>query len=378
MAALSSRTNRAPPAPAALAIADLVLARIASAGGATRADLQRDLSIIVAPTVSGTNFRRAAEMAIGTFVTQQLVTDGKGRLHITAQGARAVEPLLAPFKVAKATWSDIRNGLLGRALGLPLEGPAVLKAIERPEGLAGIVLQKHFGLSTARILSPTDLRADLAVIALERAFGNKIKTGLGKGSGLPGKTARLLAGQLFRKPRDFSSDGKLIVALAADVLDASEESLEGLRLALLRRLTRDADRPRAGVDLARPRQQTEPKAANDILPLQAPPPVIARQVVRPDLREFASAVVDAARPLSEGWPGNKKAFISRVWKAIRASRPEWELTEIAFKSMLAEAHRCGELVLTTADLKDRCDLKELEDSKILYKNTVWHFVRVED
>ncbi len=46
--------------------------------------------------------------------------------------------------------------------------------------------------------------------------------------------------------------------------------------------------------------------------------------------------------------------------------------------MLAEAHRSGILVLAGADLKDKCDLKELEDSKILYKNTVWHFVRVED
>jgi hypothetical protein len=46
--------------------------------------------------------------------------------------------------------------------------------------------------------------------------------------------------------------------------------------------------------------------------------------------------------------------------------------------MLAEAHRSGQLVLATADLKDKSALKELEDSKILYKNTVWHFVRVED
>jgi len=228
------------------------------------------------------------------------------------------------------------------------------------------------------VMSPTDLRAELAVIALERAFGNKIKTGLAKkGSGLPGKTARLLAGQLFKKPREIASDGKLIIALAADVLSATDESLEGLRLALLRRLTREPDQGRATVDLSRPRQ-TAPRAANDVSPLEAPPPAVPRQIVRPDMREFASAVVDAARPIAEGWPGNKKAFISRVWRAIREARSEWDLSEIAFKGMLAEAHRAGEVMLTTADLKDRCDLKELEDSKILYKNTIWHFVRVED
>jgi hypothetical protein len=96
------------------------------------------------------------------------------------------------------------------------------------------------------------------------------------------------------------------------------------------------------------------------------------------MTEFCHAVVEAARPVAEGWPGNRKAFISLVWKAIRNARPDWGLSEIAFKGMLAEAHRSGRLELATADLKDGRDLKSLEDSKILYKNTVWHFVRVQD
>jgi hypothetical protein len=96
------------------------------------------------------------------------------------------------------------------------------------------------------------------------------------------------------------------------------------------------------------------------------------------MAEFCRAVIDAARPVSEGWPGNRKAFISLVWKAIRNARPDWGLSEIAFKGMLAEAHRSGQVELATADLKDGRDLKSLEDSKILYKNTVWHFVRVQD
>ncbi len=317
-------------------------------------------------------------MAILTYANQQALTDTKGRLQVTPQGLKVAEALLSGLRGGKAAWADIRSELMVRALGTTLDAAAVSKICERPEGLAALALQRHFGLPAGKVLSPTDLRAELAVIALERAFGNKIKTGLAKkGSGLPGKTARLLAGQLFSKPREISSDGKLIIALAADVLSASEESLEGLRLALLRRLTREADQNRATVDLSRPRQPA-PRAANDESPLSAPPPAIARQIVRPNLREFASAVVDAARPIAEGWPGNKKAFISRVWRAIREARSEWDLTEIAFKGMLAEAHRAGEVMLTTADLKDRCDLKELEDSKILYKNTIWHFVRVED
>jgi hypothetical protein len=67
-----------------------------------------------------------------------------------------------------------------------------------------------------------------------------------------------------------------------------------------------------------------------------------------------------------------------VWKAIRTSHPEWGLSEIEFKDMLAGAHRAGQLVLTGADLKNKQNIQDLEDSAILYKNTVWHYVRVED
>ena len=79
------------------------------------------------------------------------------------------------------------------------------------------------------------------------------------------------------------------------------------------------------------------------------------------MAEFCSAVIDAARPVAEGWPGNRKAFISLVWKAIRNARPDWGLSEIAFKGMLAEAHRSGRVELATADLKDGRDLKSLEE-----------------
>ncbi|MBL8882323.1 MAG: hypothetical protein JNL45_04620 [Hyphomicrobium sp.] len=365
-----------------LAIADLVLLRVAT-GGATRAQLQKDLSALVAPKVPGTAFRRMAELAIGQHTAQNLLSETKGRLAITPAGLRMAQASVGSDRVGDATWLEVRNGpLVALALGISGESAAIAKALDRADGLAALVLQRHFRLPTSRVLSHNDLRAELAVIALERAFGNKIKTGLSKGSGLPGKTARLLAGQLFKKPREFASDGKLFGALAADVAGATGEDLEALRLALLRQLTSpplDAQDPEINSNTeaatALPRGPgKEPKAANDATPL-AESPV---KHTPPDMAEFTSAVLDAARPVSQGWPGNRKAFISQVWQAIRLARREWDLSEIVFKSMLAEAHRTGQLVLATADLKDKSALKELEDSKILYKNTVWHFVRVED
>lgn len=365
-----------------LAIADLVLLRVA-AGGATRAQLQKDLASLVAPRIPGTAFRQMAELAIGRHANQNLLSEAKGRLTLTGAGLRAAQACAGSDRVGDATWLEIRNGpLIALALGVNCESTAAAKALERADGLAALVLQRHFGLPSSRVLSHSDLRAALAVIALERAFGNKIKTGLSKGSGLPGKTARLLAGQLFKKPREFASDGKLLAALASDVAGAGGEGLEPLRLALLRQLTSPAGEAAPGEDNSQPIETAraalatdrEPKAANDATPLAQSP----IKHVPPDMGEFSSAVLDAARPVAQGWPGNRKAFISQVWQAIRSARREWDLTEIAFKSMLAEAHRAGRLVLATADLKDKSALKELEDSKILYKNTVWHFVRVED
>jgi hypothetical protein len=370
-------TGKETASTAALSIDDLVLIRIAAAP-ATRAELQRDLAALVAPKIIGTVFRRQAELALGTYVTQQLMTEQRGRLTVSAAGHRIAEDRIAPFRITDGGWDGVRTSLVTKALGLKAVSPNVAKAMTRADGLAALILQAHFELPTAKVLSPTTLRSELAVVALEKAFGNKIKTGLGKGSGLPGKAGRVLAGQLFKAPREVASDGKLVLALAAEIVTAPDLSLDGLTLALLRRLTGTPADETVAKTTERGTQSRAPTPDNDSSPLAANPIRAQRVTIRPDMAEFSEAVVSAARPVSEGWPGNRKAFISLVWKAIRSTRPEWELSEIAFKSMLAEAHRSGHVVLSGADLKDKCDLRALEDSKILYKNTVWHFVRVED
>jgi len=371
-----------------LSVRDLVLLRI-STGSATRADLQRDVAPLLAPRIPGAEFRRSAELAISTLTGTQLVTEAKGRLTASGKGLQVAEALLAPSKTPCTTWRDVRTALVMRAVQAG-DTPAIRKALQRAEGLAALALQHHFGKSTARVQSPADLRSDLAIIALERAFGNKIKTGFKKGAGLPAKPGRVLAGQLFKQPREIASDGKLILHLACEVAGSRDHSLDALELAVLRGLAipKETDEapspPTQRAPRSEPAQRTlplpspAPKPANDRLPISEIAPPRLRAPSPPDMAEFCRAVIDAARPVSEGWPGNRKAFISLVWKAIRNARPDWGLSEIAFKGMLAEAHRSGRIELATADLKDGRDLQSLEDSKILYKNTVWHFVRVQD
>ena len=46
--------------------------------------------------------------------------------------------------------------------------------------------------------------------------------------------------------------------------------------------------------------------------------------------------------------------------------------------MLAEAHRAGVLLLANADLKDGASIADVQASAIVYKNTIFHYVRVDD
>lgn len=170
MALAAKRTAREAPTPTApLTIADIVLARIA-AGGATRAELQRDLAPVLAPKVTGTAFRRAAEAAIGTFAGQGLISETKGRLTTTAQGTRAAEAVVSAAKSTKGGWPGVHDALVLRALGCASDSSATARALDRADSFACLLLQQHFGLTGGKVLSMPDLRSELAVVALERAY----------------------------------------------------------------------------------------------------------------------------------------------------------------------------------------------------------------
>jgi hypothetical protein len=360
----------------------LLLTRLAAVGGATRAEAVSDLAPLFTHKLSPQEWRRTADKEIAELVAANLAAEAGGRLSASPAGTTAAARFLAQKSLPELAWPEMRDVLLvAKGLGLEKEPQARLKPLARLEGLRALIVQKAYGLPLKKNQPPAKLRAQLAVIALERAFGNRIKAGFGKGSALSAKAGRLLAGQLSQNPRSFATDAKLIAALAAEQAGTVDADLDGLRRALLRRLgttaleSKAADTSRA----APPRLVPElpaatPPAANDRAPSALSPP----KAQRPDLGEFARAVKGAASSRAEGWPGSRKAYISHVWQAIRSSAPHWSLSEIEFKCMLAEAHRLGAVVLANADLKDKKNMAEIESSAVPYKNTVWHFVRVED
>jgi hypothetical protein len=341
-------------------VEDLLLARIACAGGATRPQLVRDLGPLFANKLSPAEWRSRIESALIRLADESHVRENRGRYRPSEDGAMAVAQFLGEKESHARAWSEQRDlWLVAKALGADAGKPGVRKALTRPEGLSALIVQKAFGLTLREALSPSKLRTALALVALERhAEPGKASK---KAGSLSADESRKLAAQLLRSPREASTDARLITALGAEQVSAARPEIEMLRLGLLRGLANRVEEARQ-----------EPP------PPKRPAPIAARTMQRPGLAQFSAGVLSAARFHAEGWPGNRKAFISQVWEAIRTSHPEWGLSEIEFKDMLAGAHRAGQLVLASADLKNKRDIKEFEDSAILYKNTVWHFVRVED
>ena len=377
MSALSKYAQALPAGGVAPSVIDeLILARIACSGGTTRAQLVRDLGPLLAPKLSTTQWKTAADTALARLMMSAKIRGARGRLRLTEQGEAVVSGYFGEKEAHARTWSDQRDvRLVAKALGVDASKPALRMALARPDGLSALVVQHAFGLSMRQALSPSKLRAALALVALERAFGDNVKEGLGNGSALSAKAGRVLAGQLLQKPRELPTDTRLISALCADQAGAARFDPDTQRLSVLRKLA-SSEAPNTPPSNTKPAlravRELEPPAPKILTPQPEETPQ------RPGLAQFSAGVLNAARTRAEGWPGARKAFISRVWDAIRSSHPEWGLSEIDFKDMLAGAHRAGQLVLSGADLKNKQNIKEFEDSAILYKNTVWHYVRVED
>lgn len=374
------------------AFAELVLLRL-SVSAATRAEIVRDLRPLVRPDLAPAAWRSAAEPVFADLLATGLLTETRGRLKATEPGLAAAANA-AGVSVATETWASVRDGaLVARALGLDPASKPALKALANADQLRALIVQDAFALGEGKPLPFAKLRSMLALRALERAFGNQIKSGLGSGTGLSAKPSRVLAGQLSKAPRDYGSDGRLIAALAAEHLGVKTAEPETLRLGLLRRAFADRiERQPASKHAPAPspvlqarRSEPAPRSAVTTAPDRAP---VANDrgaaeqrplpAARPDLQGFVREVKAAAHRRADGWPGNRKAFISHVWDEISKAHAAWALSEIEFKAMLAEAHRLGGLVLANADLKDKRHLQDLEKSAIHYKNTVWHFVRVEE
>jgi len=368
--ALRAQTNEIVMAPEANLLDDFVLARVAPDSGATRGDIIRDLTPFLSHRLSPSEIREEIEMSLEAADARGHVFCSRGRFHLSPAGQTLALELLGG-RVLPKDWQAIRDvNLPARALGLENESPQRIRTLARPDGLRAAVLQRAYGLKGKRAPSPARLRSTLAGIALERAFGNKIKGNIAAGEGLSAKAGRLLAAQLCSRPREFGTDSRLIAALAAEAAGAVQSDHAALRTAVLRQaITKRM--PAQNGTLARPEPKA-PETTRKPAPKTRPP-----AAARPDLAGFAEAVLAVAESKSEGWPGNRKTLIVHAWRNVQERFPEWGLTEIEFKAMLTEAHRTGHIVLANADLKNKDNARDIQDSAISFKNTAWHFIRID-
>jgi hypothetical protein len=379
---------------------DFIIGRIAPEEGATRSDVLRDLSPYLSHRLSPSEIRAEIDSCLERMAHDGLVSVTRERYRLTAQGVTYGQRMFGGRTLPR-DWPEFRDLLLpARALGLHNESSQRIRTLGRPDGLRAAILQQTYGIRGKRPPSAARLRSALAGIALERAFGNKIKGDIAVGEGLSARAGRQLAAQLCQQPRDYGTDSRLIAALAADAIGAVQSDLSTLRTTVLRRaITKRLPAINAPEKkpVAKPVRKRLARPATPRLPdlfdfladdfeasrPAVPPTSMTRgptrpaAATRPDLAGFARAVLAAAEPDSEGWPGNRKTLIARVWSRIGDAHPEWGLTEIEFKAMLTEAHRTGHIVLANADLKSKDNAREIQQSAISFKNTVWHFVRID-
>lgn len=399
--AFGSTTTAATASGLRSRMADLVLVRIATGGGRDR-EIARDLLPFAAPRTPAAAWRGGIAQCLAGLVIRGYTVAEHGIHRATPAGRQAAAHFLGTAEPDLASWPDTRDGaLVLRALGLHAAQPARRRAVLRLDGLRGVIVETTWGIDNAGRPSAPRIRAKLASLALERAFGNQVTQALTGRTALSSKASRLLACQLSRAPRQHATDARLIAQLAAEAVGAGRSDLAHLRQGVLRKFiaeqpTEEESVPRM-ISLSRrladasspspptppparsrapsPRAGTRVRLVEPAAPAQLPAGPVER---RPDPRTFAQAVQTAAKLKAEGWPGNRKAFVSRVWAVVQERHPGWQLSEIEFKGMLAEVHRMGLLGLANADLKDRRTLAEVEASAVSYKNTVWHYVRVED
>ncbi len=281
-------------------------------------------------------------------------------LHVTSRGLLKLSEQFGDIFLQRS-WSNFGDRyLVARTLGMPPSaGPQRMKRLDTAEGLRLAVVRRAWGLRIPESATLGQVRNALAARALGDAFGKPVERQIGLDHRMSGKAARTIAAQLLEKKRRISTDSQLIIALATQHLGTTSGDAKSLRQALVRK----------HFGLNKKQSRVDPATLDET---EAP----SGQAI--DTNAFLRAVRSSAKLNANGWSGNRKAYISHVWRTICDSHPDWRLSADMFKSMLMDAHRLGEVVLINADLRDKKNMRDVQDSAIQYKNMEWHYVQIAD
>ncbi len=341
---------------------ELIQLRIACAAdcGCTLTDLHNDLLDFDIGFGSSNEFRTDLMKYLRELTKfGAVIHQRQGQIVATETGTKRSVEFLGVQSLARLDWNDIKSiHIIAQFLGIKSRSLAVLKLLRTADGLRAAILKAFYQLPLkAHVPSLSQVRNALAIQSIGDMFSNELNGSLNGQSRLPEDIAILLASRNLKRPREIGSTSQLLAKLAAEAVGAENPDLRSLRKAIYRKFVIHGGM----VSRMRTRESTVKKMESVF-----------------DLEAFAEVVNGLAKENASGWDGNRRAYISHVWRAICLRKLEQNLNEKEFKTRLAEAHRAGHLSLAIADLRDKSNISDIQESVTRYKNTEWHLIRVED
>jgi hypothetical protein len=317
--------------------------------------LMRDLQPLVAHKLSPYMWRKTLDDTMLALAAKDHVAMHHQHFHATSKGHRWRDDRFGWRVPAGANWPELRDvHLLAHALSLGRDHRARAQ-LTSGEGMRRLVLERRLDVTLRGAEGVAGIRDVLARHALRKGTvsGNLAISG----HLLTAPERRAQAATLIKGRAKPDTDYRLVARIAAEQVGSADTSPQALRMQLLRTYM-TGERPLGEVRRRGP-------------VTRAPQPPF-------ELGEFLTEVRNFARECAQGWSGNRRALISRVFPRLVDAHPEWGLDVGRFKTLLAEAHKAGRLHLVHADLRDKKILDDLAASAIAYHNMIMHFIRVED
>jgi len=317
--------------------------------------LMRDLQPLVAHRLSPYAWRRTLDETMMALAAKDHVALHHAHFHATSKGNRWRDDRFGWRVPAGATWPELRDvHFVAHALKVGRDHRAKA-ALATGDGLRRVLLERTLGVKLRVDEGLAGIRDVLARYALRQ--GTVSGDAAVSSHLLTAPQRRAQAATLIKGRAKPDSDHRLIARIAAEQVGSPQTSPSALRMQLLRTYM-TGERPLAAA---------RPKAPG------------TRQPHSPfEPSEFLTEVRNFARQCAQGWSGNRRALISRVFPRLIDAHPDWGLDVGRFKTLLAEAHKAGRLHLVHADLRDKKILDDLAASAIAYHNMILHFIRVED
>ncbi len=322
--------------------------------------LMRDLQPLVAHRLSPYMWRRTLDDTMMALAAKDHVALHHQHFHATSKGHRWRDDRFGCRVPAGTTWPELRDvHFVAHALKIGRDHRAKA-ALETGDGLRRLLLERTLGLKLRAEDGLAGLRDVLARHALRK--GTVAGDLAVSGHLLTASLRRAQAATLIKGRAKPDSDHRLIARVAAEQIGSANTSPAALRMQLLRSYM-------CGESVAGMERTKKPAARTS---------VSRPQQSAFELGEFLTAVRNFARECAQGWSGNRRALISRVFPRLADAHPDWGLDVGQFKTLLAQAHKAGRLHLVHDDLRDKKLLDDLAASAVAYHNMTMHFIRVED